>query len=479
MESADAPLRVAVVGSGPGGFYTAKYLLSEAGERSVNVDLFDRLPTPFGLVRSGVAPDHQDVKHVQNDFAEVAERAEHRFNFYGNVTVGSSDDADVSVEELRKRYHAVVMCYGAAADRSLGVPGEDLAGVHSARAVVNWYNSHPEFAGYDLDLTGVKTVVVVGQGNVAVDCARVLTASPERHLASTDISDYALEALKASAVERVVVVGRRGHVQAAFTVKELRELTKLEGATFVVAPEALEAGMNASSEVELKERVAKRKNKLLVASAGRSPVEQEKVIELQFLRGPVEILPHEDDPKRVGAVRLAINKLEGPPGAQRAVDTGEREDIACELVLKSVGYKVEPLDGVAFDEAASTVSTGEGEGRGRVVDALTGVAVPGLYSAGWAKRGPSGVVATNIPCARETVASIMEDAAAGRLPEIVDDTYPLGDAVVVDWDGFMSIDAHEVAEGDKKGKVRDKMVSVEEMLETADVFGMRATTPGL
>jgi NADPH-dependent glutamate synthase beta subunit-like oxidoreductase len=344
---------------------------------------------------------------------------------------------------------------------------------------VNWYNSHPEFAGYELDLAAVKTVVIIGQGNVAVDCARVLAANPDAHLASSDISDYALDALRASAVKRVVVVGRRGHVQAAFTVKELRELTKLDGAAFVVAPEALEAGMNVSSEAELKERVAKRKNKLLVASAGRSPEAQEKVIELQFLRSPVEILPREDDPSRVGAVRLAVNTLEGPAGAQWAVDTGQREDIACDLVLKSVGYKVEPLDGVAFDDEASTVSTGGGEGRGRVLDMATRKPVPGLYSAGWAKRGPSGVVATNIPCARETVASIMEDAAAGRLPEIVDDTYPLGDAVVVDWDGFLSIDAHEMAEGEKKGKVRDKMYVVDDMMEKADVYGMRATSPSL
>eukprot|EP00946_MAST-07B_sp_MAST-7B-sp1_P001776 g1776.t1 len=423
----DCPeIRVAVVGAGPGGFYTTKYLLRDAP--GCTVDLYDRLPTPYGLVRSGVAPDHQDVKAVQNDFAEVARDAEHRFNFYGNVTVGGENDAgDVSVEELRKRYNAVVMCYGASADRALGLPGEDLDGVHSARSVVNWYNSHPEYAEYGLDLTGVKTVVIIGQGNVAVDCARVLTASPEKHLASSDISDYALEALKSSEVERVVVVGRRGHVQAAFTVKELRELTKLDGVTFFVAPESLEAGVNAASEIELKERVAKRKNKLLVASAGRSPTDGEnsKTIELQFLRGPIEILPREDDPSRVGGVRFAVNVLDGPAGGQYAVDSGEREDISCDLVLKSVGYKVEPLDGVAFDEASSTVSTGRGEGRGRVLDSESGVAVPGLYTAGWAKRGPTGV------------------------------------------------------QGSNKGKVRDKLFVVDEMMEVADVFGMRATSPEL
>ena len=465
------PLRVAVIGSGPGGFYTTKYLLSSVPDSTV--DLYDRLPTPFGLVRSGVAPDHQDVKAVQSDFENVALEAKHRFNFYGNINVGE----DVTLSDLQSRYHAVVMCYGAGSDRSLGIPGEHLEGVHSARSVVNWYNSHPNYASYNVNLSKSKTCVVIGQGNVAVDCARILTASTKEHLASTDISDYALDALNSSSIERVIVLGRRGHVQSAFTNKELRELTKLKGVNFVVSQDSLEEGMTPSSEVELKERVAKRKNKLLVSEASKSINDDEgnKIIELQFLRGPVEFLPSENDPSRVGAVRVSVNRLDGPPGKQQAVDTGERLDIECELVLKSVGYKVEPLPGVPYDVDTSTVSTGGASSQGRVIDLDSGVPVPGLYCAGWAKRGPTGVVATNIPCARETVASIKEDFESGRLPEIMDPSYPLGDAVVVDWDGYLSIDAHEVSEGEKKGKVRDKLFRVDDMLKKADVFGMRMT----
>ena len=246
VANGSSPLRsCCIVGAGPGGFYTAKYLLK--ADPDVRIDIVEKLPTPFGLVRSGVAPDHQDVKSVQNDFSAVAE--DERVRYFGNVSVGDERDADggghpsITLDALREHYSAVVLAYGAEGDKELVICGEDLSGVHAARAFVNWYNGHPDFVGLEPDLA-CETALIVGQGNVAVDCARILAKTPAE-LASSDIARHAQEVLASSRIRRVVVAGRRGHVQASFTMKELRELTKLDGASFVVRESELEQGLTA------------------------------------------------------------------------------------------------------------------------------------------------------------------------------------------------------------------------------------------
>jgi len=469
--SPDAPLRVCVVGSGPSGFYTTKYLLS--ADDNVHVDMIESLPTPFGLIRSGVAPDHQDVKACQNDFTQVAKSK--RFSFFGNVTVG----ADVTVENLRQRYNAVVFCTGAASDRMLNIPGEHLKGVHSARAVVNWYNSHPDFVTYPLDLsaTTTGTCVIIGQGNVAVDCARILSCQPSV-LASSDISDYALDALEMSGINRVIMLGRRGHVQASFTMKELRELTKLEGTTFLVTQQELDASMTEATQEEINTgRVPKRMDKLLRKVSDRSIQKEGKILELSFLKSPFEIIPSETDPTAVGGLRVVHNSLLGPAGKQRAVSRNEEEDmfIPCDIVLRSVGYLGVPLDGVAFDNKRAVIANNS-ESSGRIVNLTSGEAVTGMFTSGWAKRGPSGIVGTNIPCAKETVQSILEDYSSALLPTIqqeggVRSVLQQQQQQVVDWNGYIHINDHEVQVGEQKGKVRDKLFATETMLQVANSGG--------
>ena len=361
---------VCVVGSGPGGFYTAKYLLK--ADANVRVDVIDKLPTPFGLVRSGVAPDHQDVKAVQNDFTNVAQNE--RVRFFGNVRVGDGDGC-VGLDELRKCYGAVVLACGAEDDRTLGIAGEELRGVHGARAFVNWYNGHPDFVGLAPDLS-CAAAVIVGQGNVAIDCARILCKTQEE-LRGSDIAAHAQEALAASNIRHVSVVGRRGHVQASFTIKELRELTKLQGAAFGVRADELQQGATAASLEEVAAtRAKKRLNDLLNKHSGSADAADAAGmarLELRFLASPVAVLPDAADAGRAGALRVERTALEGdafeqvmaaptPPRLlrsahaarltprwpsasplpsrtrlQRAVGQQQFEDISCGLILRSIG----------------------------------------------------------------------------------------------------------------------------------------------
>ena len=305
---------VCIVGSGPGGFYTAKYLLK--ADANVRVDIVDKLPTPFGLVRSGVAPDHQDVKEVQKDFASVA--ADERVRFFGNVGVGGGAGC-VGLEELRGCYSAVVLACGAEDDRSLGIEGEELTGVHSARAFVNWYNGHPDFVDLSPDLS-CEAAVIVGQGNVAIDCARILCKTVEE-LQSSDIAAHALETLACSKIRRVSIVGRRGHVQASFTIKELRELTKLSDTAFGVRADEMKQGTTPASLEEIAAtRAKKRMNELLKknissgadgASGGAADGSKSKELELRFLVSPIEVLPDTTEPAKAGALRVERTALEG------------------------------------------------------------------------------------------------------------------------------------------------------------------------
>lgn len=434
--------------------------------------MIDALPTPFGLVRSGVAPDHHDVKNVQHDFAQVAE--DPRLAFLGNVRVGS----DLQVEELRKLYHAVVLAYGAASDRWLGIPGETLQNVLSARAFVNWYNGHPEFRDFSPDLS-VEDVVIVGHGNVAIDCARVLCKSVDE-LSRTDIASHALEALSRSRVKRVHLVGRRGHIQASFTMKELREVTKLEDADLLIKKSELDAGRTPASLAEAEDpaaRARKRMDALLSDVAAQTPAGKAKQLHLRFLLAPTAVLPAQDRPEAAGAVQFAVTKLEGPAGEQKAVPTGATETIPAGLVLRSVGYKSIRVPGVPFDDKRAVVRND----KGRVMEDDGTTPFTGVYVAGWLKRGPSGIIGSNIPDAKETVACIFEDKAAGRLlpPAASAAAAPLPleqlraalvargkkPSELVSWEDYRRIDAAEVARGQKDGKPRDKFTSVAEMLE--------------
>ncbi|ETV86585.1 hypothetical protein H257_01738 [Aphanomyces astaci] len=454
--------RICIVGSGPAGFYTAKYLLHD--HPTVHIDMLEALPTPYGLVRSGVAPDHPEVKNVMHDFEKVA--ADPRFSFLGNVDVGN----DITVPELQRYYNAIVVAAGASDDRKLNIPGEDeLTGVLAARSFVNWYNGHPSFRNLHVPLD-CDTAVVVGQGNVAVDCARILTKTRDE-LAATDISQHALDALAASGIKTVYLVGRRGSAQAAFTMKELREITKLPHTDCIVDPNELAQSMNDASAEEIQSsRPQRRIHELLTTVASRPSGGHPSAIRIRFLLSPVELLPSASDPSRVGAIKVERNVLQGAPHHQRAVRAGAFETIPCGLVLRSIGYKSIPFAGVPFDVKRHVIPNV----AGRVTASASPDApvVPGLYCAGWIKRGPSGIIGTNINCARDTVASVLSDE--GSLPPLT--LQPVAElhaklresgAPIVDWDMYRRIEAAEDAAGAAKGKPREKLTSIEDMLAVA------------
>ncbi|MEZ5123001.1 MAG: FAD-dependent oxidoreductase [Solirubrobacterales bacterium] len=440
------PLRVAIVGSGPAGFYAAGQLLS-APDATVEVDLYDRLATPWGLVRAGVAPDHPKIKSVTRVYEKTA--AKPGFRYVGNVEIGT----DLSHDELAAAYHAVLYAVGAPTDRRLGIPGEDLPGSHAATEFVAWYNGHPDYADREFDLTA-RRAVVVGNGNVALDVARMLALTTEE-LAVTDTADHAIEALRRSQVEEIVVLGRRGPAQAAYTNPELRELAELVAADVIVDP----------AEVELDEHsraflasdaadVTVRQNVEIVSGFARTPpAGKPKRVVLRFLASPVEIYGSD----RVEGVRVVRNEI---TPELRARPTGATEDIECQLVLRSIGYRGTPIPGVPFDEARATIhNTG-----GRVTREGTDEPVAGVYTAGWIKRGPSGVIGTNKKCAQETVTNLLADHAAGALPEpsaAPDELLAVLEergVEVVDYAGWELIDAHERGLGEPHGRPRVKLV---------------------
>jgi len=451
--------RVAVVGSGPAAFFTAEPLLART-ELRVTVDMFERLPAPFGLVRFGVAPDHQKIKSVTRSFDKVARRA--GFRFFGNVEVGTH----VTLDDLRRHYHAVCFATGAQTDRRLGIPGEDLARSHPATEFVAWYNGHPDYRDHAFDLS-VGRVAVIGVGNVAVDVARLLSRTPAE-LACTDITGDAQAALAASGIREVYLLGRRGPVQAAFTTPEVRELGELEGADVIVPPE--DVALDPLSQAALAaadDRAIEKKVEVLREYSTRRRSGKPRALTLRFLVSPVEILA--DDAGGVRALRLVRNRLEDDGrGGARAVATDRTEELPVDLVFRSVGYRGMPIPGLPFDERAGTVP----HDRGRVLSG--GAPLPGVYVSGWIKRGPSGVIGTNKPDAAETVESILADAAAGRLPT---PSSPEADAVerlvrsrqpqAVGYDDWLRIDAAEVARGAACGRPRVKCTTVEEYLDAA------------
>jgi len=460
-----AAQRVAIVGAGPAGFYAAGFLL-EAG---LAVDLLDALPTPYGLVRAGVAPDHPKIKRVAKAYERTARRP--GFRFFGGVALGR----DIQRDELLARYDAVVYATGMATDNRLGIPGEDRPGSHPATDFVAWYNGHPDHADRTFDLA-VERAVVVGNGNVALDVARMLVLDPDE-LAGTDIADHALEALRAAQVEEVVVLGRRGPAQAAFTNPELLELGELRGVDVVVDPADLELDERSAAWLDSDEadRTRRRNVEILRDYAARPAGGAPRRIVLRFLRSPLEILPRGDGDEAVGALRIGRNRLvpdRRRAGALAAAPTGEEETIACGLVLRSIGYRGRPLPGVPFDARRGLIRNV----AGRVVDD-DGRPLPGEYAVGWIKRGPSGVIGTNKADAADTVAQLLADRDAGRL-NVPAEPDPDGAATAawlarrapeaVTWTGWQAIDAHETALGAPHGRPRVKLVRVADLLDAAN-----------
>ncbi|MDG5805918.1 FAD-dependent oxidoreductase [Streptomyces ossamyceticus] len=441
-------LHVAVVGSGPSGCYTAQSLVQR--DPDALVDVLDRLPCPYGLVRYGVAPDHEKIKSLQNSLRTVLE--DERVRFLGGVQVGPRG---VPVTRLRELYHAVVYCVGAATDRRLGIPGEDLRGSWSATEFVSWYSAHPD-AVADGFVLGARTAVVIGVGNVAVDVTRML-ARGAAELSPTDMPESALASLASSQVSRIHMVGRRGPSVARFTTKELRELGTLPDTQVTVNPAELEMDPDYVDPSALP--AARRRNIEVLRGWATAPAPSGRHrIRLRFFLRPVELLADGD---RVCGVRLERTRPDGRGGL---VGTGRYEEIEAQLVLRSVGYRGVALDGLPFDPQRGTVP----HVAGRVV--REGVAAPGEYVAGWIKRGPTGVIGTNRPCAKETVTSLLEDAPALLRRGVPAD--PLAALRAegvrpVEWSGWQAIERAEAELGASLGRGVVKLPDWESLLTAA------------
>ncbi|KAL0364593.1 UNVERIFIED_CONTAM: NADPH:adrenodoxin oxidoreductase, mitochondrial, partial [Sesamum angustifolium] len=456
-----APLRICVVGSGPAGFYTAEKILK--AHEKVEVDVIDRLPTPFGLVRSGVAPDHPETKIVTNQFSRVARNE--RCSFFGNVCLGSS----VTLPELREMYNAVVLAYGAESDRSLGIPGEELAGIYAAREFVWWYNGHPDCRNLDPDLKSTDTAVIFGQGNVALDVARILLR-PTAELARTDIASHALAALEESSIRKVYLVGRRGPVQAACTAKELREVLGIKDLRIHIQPADLVT--TPADEIEMKNnRIRKRVYELLskAVTPAHAPHPGQHELHFVFFRKPDKFLKSNDRSGHLGGVQLEKTILKDL-SFTKSEDTYFVFNIW--LSLKSIGYKSIAIDGLPFDSKKGIVPNI----GGRVLADASKDHMQyetGLYVCGWLKRGPTGIIGTNLYCAEETLSCISDDVDKGVLTS--NSPKPGRDGLlqlldsrntrVVTFDAWEKIDAEEKRRGNLKNKPREKMTTWEELLK--------------
>lgn len=452
LGTSERPLRVAIIGSGPSGFYAAEPLLK--GDTHCIVDMYDRLPTPFGLVRGGVAPDHPKIRTVTRVYEKTAARE--GFTFLGNVMIGR----DLSIEELRQHYDAVIFTCGAETDRKMGIPGEDLPGSYTATSFVGWYNGHPDYRDLEFDLSQ-ESAAIIGVGNVAMDVARILAKTTEE-LKETDIAAHALEALSKSKIKTIYVIGRRGAAQVKYTLPEIKEMGELENCNPII--DASELELNEASQAELEEGQTKRIFEVMTEFSQRQPDSaKSKNMHFKFLLSPVEIQGDTHADKLV----LEKNILEGEAGKQRAKGTGEKITLDCGLVFRSIGYRGIPIPGVPFHEQWGVFPNE----AGRITD--NGVVVEGLYVAGWIKRGPSGVIGTNKPDAVETVNNLLED-----MPKLTPCSTPDSAAVlrllkergvrVITWDDWGKIDKAETEKGQASGKPRERITRIAEMLGLLD-----------
>jgi ferredoxin--NADP+ reductase len=457
LGTTDTPLRVAVIGSGPSGFYAAEHL-QEQEHLVIQVDMYDRLPTPFGLVRGGVAPDHQKIKSVTRVYDRIAGHPE--FRFYGNVEMGR----DLTHADLTAYYHAIIYAVGARTDRRMGIPREHLPGSHSATEFVGWYNAHPDFRHLGFDLSSERAVVV-GNGNVAMDLARIL-ASPPELLAATDIAEHALEQLAGGRIREIHVLGRRGPAQASFTNKELKELGELPDVDVVVDPADLELGREVEAHLAAEpDRTRDRNLEILRDYAAREPAGAPRRIVLHFLVSPVEILGSE----RVEALVVVRNELyESEDGSLRPQPTDRRSTLPVGLVFRAIGYQGVPLPGIPFDARAGVIPNE----AGRIIDPRTGEPLVGEYVVGWIKRGPRGIIGTNKPDSQETVRMLLDDLAQGRLHKAEVPSRGVLERLLaerrhdfVSYDDWQLIDLLEQERGRASGdRPRVKFSRVEEML---------------
>ena len=456
LGTAGHPLRVAIIGSGPAGFYTAAHLLKQS-DIHVQVDMFDRLPTPFGLVRFGVAPDHQKIKNVTRVFDRIAQQE--TFRFFGDVEVGK----DITLDDLGQHFHQVCFATGAETDRRMGTPGEDLARSRTATEFVAWFNGHPDYRDHQFDLSAER-VAVVGVGNVAVDVARILCRTPDE-LAETDIADHALEVLSQSKVREVIMLGRRGPLQAAFTNPEVQELGELPGADIHVPPEDVRLDPLSQAELDNTDDDTLQKKMTILEDFAQRPREgKERLLTLRFLVSPTELIAGDDGGVR--ALRIVRNELISDAGKLRPRATEQTEELPVDLVFRSVGYRGLPMEGLPFNESWGVIPNESG----RVTDPETGRSVRGMYVSGWIKRGPTGVIGTNKKDGTETAGAMLEDAGSSS---VLDPAHPDPSALdalvrgrqphVVNYADWSRLDALEQARGEAGGRPRVKFVSRAEM----------------
>jgi ferredoxin--NADP+ reductase len=458
-------MRAVIVGAGPSGFYASHQLLDAGFE----VDVLDALPTPFGLVRAGVAPDHPKIKSVTRVYENTARKP--GFRFFGGLRLGEH----VTRAELLERYDVVLYAFGTSSDNRLGIPGEDRPGSHAATAFVAWYNGHPDAADHDFDLS-CERAVVVGNGNVAIDVARMLVLHPDE-LGVTDTADHAIKGLARSQIKEVVLLGRRGPAQASFTNPELRELNDLMRAGVEVDPSDLELDEISARFLETEaDPTARRNVEVLREYAQAGPKEGSHRVILKFLRSPIEILG-EGEHGRVTGAKIVRNRIEATEGSGlRALPTAETEVIECGLVLRSIGYRGRPVDDIPFDERRGSIRN---EG-GRVVNE-DGHAQPGEYAVGWIKRGPVGVIGTNKKDAADTVEKVLQDVEAGILNkpgecdrERIAAFYAQRDPNVVTWAGWLAIDHAEKTAGESAGRPRVKLVRLSDLMIAAGTLAADA-----
>lgn len=452
------PLRVAIIGSGPSAFYAAGHLLAQKDE-GAEVDMFERLPTPFGLVRGGVAPDHPKIKSVTRTYDRIASHP--NFRFYGNVTFGS----DITHDDVLQHYHAVIYAVGAQTDRRLEIPGIDLPNSHAATEFVAWYNGHPDYADLTFDLSGERAAVI-GNGNVAMDVVRILASTPDE-LRKTDIADYALDALAASNIKEIIMLGRRGPVQAKFTNPELKELGDLADAEVIVTPNEIELDpLSMDYLIKKQDRTAERNYQILKLFAEQEPEAKSKRIIMRFLVSPNEM--HGSD--RVEGMTVTINEICEKKHMLRPCPTDETDTFPVDLVFRSIGYQGVPLPGVPFDDWTGTIPNE----KGRVID-QDRLPVLGEYAVGWIKRGPTGIIGTNKPDAQETVDMLLEDLAQDNLSDPAQPDRAAVEALLhernirfVSYDEWRILDKLEIERGQAVGRPRVKLTSVNAMLAALD-----------
>ncbi|MCA9399257.1 MAG: FAD-dependent oxidoreductase [Candidatus Omnitrophica bacterium] len=445
------PLRVAIVGSGPSGFYAAESLLKT--EHTILVNMFERLPAPYGLVRYGVAPDHQKIKNVIKVYEKTA--LHENFTYFGNVKIGK----DINLHQLRKFHDAVIFATGAETDRKLGIDGEDLPGNHTATEFVGWYNGHPDYRHHQFDLS-CEVAVIIGQGNVAMDVARILCKTIDE-LKDSDISQHALDVLAQSKVKEVHMIGRRGPIQAAFTPVEIREFGELADCETIIKKEDLELNFASQRELEAPENAPRKKNyQILQELAAKDYDKKNKKFVIHFRESPAAIAGK----GKVEKVFIEKNKLIGDPGKQKSQGTGEKYTLECGIVFRSVGYRGLPLKGLPFHDQWGIIPNNEG----RVEDSEHNF--PGLYTVGWIKRGPSGVIGSNKPDADETVKHLLEDMndlnpCKNPNNKMLTDLMDELSVKYISFEEWKKIDAEEILNGEKVGKPREKFTTVEEMLK--------------